>query len=94
MRHNEKPPALRRRGSGGSNFADSVSSRSRAARSIVVPRATTGRRSPSQVCRSGLARCRRASTYFRRPRPPTVLRNSAIVLGSGAGASVMGTRWS
>ena len=37
------------------------------------------------------SRCRRASTYFRRPRPPTVLRNSAIVLGSGAGVSLMGT---
>ena len=40
-----------------------------------------------KVPHSGLTALAAASTYLRRPRPPTVLKNSAIVLGSGTGAS-------
>ena len=45
-----------------------------------------GERLSSPVSSQATARPRRASTYLRRARPPTVLRKSAIVLGSGTGA--------
>ena len=79
----KKTPAPGRRGSGEVNFDERVSRRM--VESGLVGRSCRGAsdRPASPSClRSGLATLAATQHIFRRPRPPTVLRKSAIVLGS------------
>ena len=66
-----------------------IRSQPRVARSLLSLHRVADGQISLQLVQAWL-RCRRASTYFRRPRPQTVLKKSAIVLGSGAGTSLLG----